>query len=257
MPAALVDEIHLAGHSRDPRLGASLLIDSHDDAVAPCVWALYRRLVARIGARPTLIERDSRVPLFDELLAECAIAAGVLARCASDSASPTGPCLLEYGEHFPAFLETVAVGGPRVADVARIDRFWTEAHIADDAQPLDSQAVVALAASDPRSIALVPHPSARWAWFDRDPASPRFEPEGGARGVLLVRPRDRVASMSLDPASFAFLDACAGGHSLAHCAQAAFDVDPDTDLAALLAKLLDAGAFSGVRDASAEREARR
>jgi uncharacterized protein (UPF0276 family) len=69
-PGAPVQEIHLAGHSVDPNLGAALLIDSHDAPVAPEVWALYERLVARIGARPTLIERDDNVPAFDELLAE-------------------------------------------------------------------------------------------------------------------------------------------------------------------------------------------
>ena len=69
-PGAFVEEIHLAGHSVDPNLGAALLIDSHDAPVAPEVWALYERLVTRIGARPTLIERDDNVPAFDELLAE-------------------------------------------------------------------------------------------------------------------------------------------------------------------------------------------
>jgi uncharacterized protein (UPF0276 family) len=69
-PADAVAEIHLAGHSRDPALGDALWIDSHDAAVAPAVWALYERLVARIGPRPTLIERDGNVPAFDELLRE-------------------------------------------------------------------------------------------------------------------------------------------------------------------------------------------
>lgn len=69
-PAGAVAEIHLAGHSTDPALGAALLIDSHDAPVAPEVWALYRRLVRRIGARPTLIERDGDVPAFEQLLAE-------------------------------------------------------------------------------------------------------------------------------------------------------------------------------------------
>jgi len=69
-PTALVDEIHLAGHSTDPALGERLLVDSHDAPIAPAVWALYENLVARIGARPTLIERDDNVPTFDELLAE-------------------------------------------------------------------------------------------------------------------------------------------------------------------------------------------
>ncbi len=69
-PGAPVMEIHLAGHSADPTHGNALLIDSHDAPVAPEVWALYRRLIERIGARPTLIERDGNVPEFDVLLAE-------------------------------------------------------------------------------------------------------------------------------------------------------------------------------------------
>ena len=81
-PGAAVMEIHLAGHSTDPALGNSLLIDSHDAPVAPEVWALYRRLVERIGARPTLIERDGNLPTFGELLAERGMAASELRRVA-------------------------------------------------------------------------------------------------------------------------------------------------------------------------------
>lgn len=69
-PAAAVLEIHLAGHSADARLGEALLIDSHDAPVAPEVWALHERFVARAGPRPTLIERDDKLPSFGELLAE-------------------------------------------------------------------------------------------------------------------------------------------------------------------------------------------
>ncbi|MFY9317647.1 MAG: DUF692 domain-containing protein [Burkholderiales bacterium] len=69
-PGELVMEIHLAGHSADPALGPALLVDSHDAPVAPEVWALYERLIARLGPRPTLIERDGNVPAFAELMAE-------------------------------------------------------------------------------------------------------------------------------------------------------------------------------------------
>lgn len=69
-PAGLVTEIHLAGHTPDPTLGDALLIDSHDEPVAPEVWHLYRRFIERAGARPTLIERDGNVPAFSELMAE-------------------------------------------------------------------------------------------------------------------------------------------------------------------------------------------
>ena len=69
-PGATVMEIHLAGHTPDPKLGRALLVDSHDTPVAPEVWELYERLVARIGPRPTLIERDDKLPEFAALLAE-------------------------------------------------------------------------------------------------------------------------------------------------------------------------------------------
>jgi uncharacterized protein (UPF0276 family) len=79
-PGDAVVEIHLAGHGSDPALGAALLIDSHDAPVAAPVWALYRRLLARIGPRPTLIERDGNIPPFEELLAERAVAEHALQR---------------------------------------------------------------------------------------------------------------------------------------------------------------------------------
>lgn len=69
-PGEPIMEVHVAGHTADPNLGASLLIDSHDEPVAPAVWALHKRLIDRIGARPTLIERDDNLPDFETLLAE-------------------------------------------------------------------------------------------------------------------------------------------------------------------------------------------
>jgi uncharacterized protein (UPF0276 family) len=77
-PGEPVMEIHLAGHSLDPRLGEALLVDSHDAPVAPEVWALYQRLIARIDARPTLIERDDNLPDFATLFAERERAATLL-----------------------------------------------------------------------------------------------------------------------------------------------------------------------------------
>jgi uncharacterized protein (UPF0276 family) len=70
IPAKAIGEVHLAGHAEDPRLGARLLIDTHGAAVAEPVWALYERLIARVGPRPTLVERDDNIPAFRELMAE-------------------------------------------------------------------------------------------------------------------------------------------------------------------------------------------
>jgi len=76
IPARLVGEIHLAGHALDAE--GTLLIDSHDAPVSDGVWELYRAFVERIGARPTLIERDGNVPPFAELMAERERAEAVL-----------------------------------------------------------------------------------------------------------------------------------------------------------------------------------
>lgn len=81
LPRGVIGEIHLAGHSPDPLLGGSLLIDSHDAPVAEEVWQLYDWLLARCGAMrpPTLIERDDDIPPFDVLLAERQKAATMMA----------------------------------------------------------------------------------------------------------------------------------------------------------------------------------
>lgn len=76
IPAKLVGEIHLAGHSLDAE--GSLLIDSHDAPVSSQVWQLYEGLIARIGPKPTLIERDGNIPPFAELMSERARAQNVL-----------------------------------------------------------------------------------------------------------------------------------------------------------------------------------
>ena len=77
-PASAIMEIHLAGHTQDPNLGVALLIDSHDAPVSDEVWALYERLIQRIGPRPTLIERDDKLPAFEALLDERTRAATIL-----------------------------------------------------------------------------------------------------------------------------------------------------------------------------------
>lgn len=78
IPPLAVTEIHIAGHSTDPTLGAALLIDSHDQPVSEPVWDLYAYAIGRIGCRPTLIERDGNIPPFQDLMAERTRAVSIL-----------------------------------------------------------------------------------------------------------------------------------------------------------------------------------
>lgn len=81
IPAQLVGEIHLAGHSRRFWQGRRLLIDTHNAPVSSEVWSLYGHALGRFGPRPTLIEWDSDLPPLSRLLAEAAGADHLLEAC--------------------------------------------------------------------------------------------------------------------------------------------------------------------------------
>ena len=78
IPAEAVGEIHLAGHFRH-QIGAELLlIDDHGIRVCDEVWRLYGEALRLIGAKPTLIEWDAKIPTLDVLLAEAHKAEAIL-----------------------------------------------------------------------------------------------------------------------------------------------------------------------------------
>jgi len=74
IPAAAVAEFHLAGFDAT----GPCLIDTHGATVAPEVWALYQRAIARFGPRPTLVEWDVDLPDFAVLQDEAATAQSIL-----------------------------------------------------------------------------------------------------------------------------------------------------------------------------------
>lgn len=73
-----VGEIHLAGHAVEHHDSGPLLIDDHGSHVSDMTWQLYGRFIERAGPRPTLIEWDTDVPAFSELMAEADIAAAIM-----------------------------------------------------------------------------------------------------------------------------------------------------------------------------------
>ena len=74
IPADLVGEIHLAGHSVQQMNVGKILIDDHGSEVIDEVWSLYDYALEHIGNRPTLIEWDANIPDWDILMAQANIA---------------------------------------------------------------------------------------------------------------------------------------------------------------------------------------
>lgn len=70
IPGDRVVQIHLAGHSvRD-----GYRLDTHDAPVCDEVWALYRTVIERFGPVSTLVEWDGRIPSWERLSEEAALA---------------------------------------------------------------------------------------------------------------------------------------------------------------------------------------
>ncbi len=73
-PVQAIGEIHLAGHS----LVEGARIDDHGSKISDEVWNLCRRLLARTGPRPLLIEWDKNLPPLEKLLDEAGRASRLL-----------------------------------------------------------------------------------------------------------------------------------------------------------------------------------
>ncbi|MFO0635340.1 MAG: DUF692 domain-containing protein [Nannocystaceae bacterium] len=78
LPLARAVQIHLAGSVvEDGRR-----IDNHGTAVPEPVWAMYRSVIERVGAVPTLIEWDNAIPTLDRVLDEADRARAIQRACA-------------------------------------------------------------------------------------------------------------------------------------------------------------------------------
>jgi uncharacterized protein len=66
IPKHRVRQIHLAGHEHN----GDHIIDTHDEPVPSDVLELYAKAIHRLGAVPTMIERDANIPPFAELVRE-------------------------------------------------------------------------------------------------------------------------------------------------------------------------------------------
>lgn len=68
IPAERIVQVHLAG----PRDCGTHLMDTHDSPVLDAVWYLYALAMERTGGVSTLLEWDSEIPPFPDLVAELA-----------------------------------------------------------------------------------------------------------------------------------------------------------------------------------------
>ncbi len=171
---------------------------------------------------------------------------------------PSSPVLLDYGGGFPAFVGSFAPASvlPYLADVARIERAWTEAYHAAEAEPIMPVSFAALAARDLPALRLRFHPSLRWVGspfpaltiWQMNAVGGRPGPvdlDGGGQAVLIVRPEADVVVRSIPAGSLAFVQAIAAGKSMLAALADALREDAGFDLAGTLHDLIHSGAVTG------------
>ena len=173
---------------------------------------------------------------------------------------PRDGSLGSYGEGFGDFLAGFEPARELsyLAGIARLDRCWTEAHLAADAPVLGVPQLGELSPEVLAEARLVVHPAARWARFETMPVFTLWRrhreglPIGDTLdwvgdGALIVRPHGEVTWQALTPAGDAFLLACSQGQAFGTAMAAAADaVGGDGDPAAWLPALIAAGALSRI-----------
>ncbi|EJN08941.1 hypothetical protein PMI42_07009 [Bradyrhizobium sp. YR681] len=187
-----------------------------------------------------------------------------MARVHVRSTPPTSPLLFDYGRNFPDFVETYqhARDLPWLGDVARIERAWLDAYHAADAPPLSPAQLSAIAPDQLSHLVFLPHPAAQIVLSqysavtifaaNRDSAPAARIDASAPEDALITRPGFDVAVRHLPPGGAVFAAYLMCGQTLGAAAANAFFASAEFDIAANIAGLIDAGAFTSIAFGDAE-----
>jgi hypothetical protein len=234
----------------DPARAAPSLVTGPNGKAAARRYDVYRNnvtvsLIAALAAIYPAVQRITGTDFFR-----------AMARFHLRETPPTSPLLFDYGRDFPAFIERYphAQAMPWLADVARIERAWLDAYHAADAVSLPPAALTRIAPERLAGLTFTPHPAVR---IVRSPFSavtifganraagpvPRID-ASTAEDALITRPELDVMVRQLPPGGATFASQLIAGCSLGEAAAAALDESSDFDIAANIAGLIEAGAFT-------------
>jgi Putative DNA-binding domain len=236
----------------DPARDAPTIVTGPDGKAAAKHYNVYRNnvtvsLIDALAAIYPAVQRLTGTDFFR-----------TMARFHVRSTPPASPLLFDYGRDFPAFIERYdyAQSLPWLADIARIERAWLDAFHARDATPLSSAALARVAPDRLAKLTFMAHPAMQ---IVRSPfsavtifaANRGSEPVGRIdastpEDALITRPEFDVFVRRLPPGGAIFATSLRSGRPLGEAAAAALDDTPNFDIAANIAGLIEAGAFTSV-----------
>jgi hypothetical protein len=180
------------------------------------------------------------------------------AQCFIEGRPPQTAYLNAYGAGFPAFLAQFppAASLPYLADVARLEWAVNIALHAEDAMPLDADALARIADAPPDRLILMPHPSiallpldypAETIWravlAGEDSALGHIDLSTGPEWLLVERTSEGVEVSGFAETEWRFAASLCAGETFAN----SIETTPGADVVSLLAQQLAAGRFIGFR----------
>ena len=251
---ALADRLQeFAAGLLDPRVEVPAGLVGPDGEPSPRRYAVYRNN-AVVGITEAL---KSNYPAVCRIVGEEFF--GAMARRFIVLEPPTSPVLIEYGSGLPSFIGDFAPTAtlPYLADVARLEWLWLEAHHSAEARPLEASDLAGIPADQAVNLVFDLHYSLQmlrslypvltiWQMNVGDgmPAPVNFD---NGENVLVLRPEADVTMRSMPPGAYEFVDALAKRNTLGAAMLVAAAAERTFDLANNIAALIAAGAFIGWR----------
>jgi Putative DNA-binding domain len=171
---------------------------------------------------------------------------------------PESPLLFEYGRQFPDFIEAYeyAAQMPWLADTARLERAWLDAYHAADAPQLSADTLGSIRPERLTDVVFTAHPSTRVVRSrfaivtlfaaNRNEGSVSTIDAGKPEDALVTRPDLDVVVRHLPEGGAVFIASLMAGHALGEAAGLASASSAAFDLAANIAGMIQAGAFTTV-----------
>ncbi|QQO35851.1 putative DNA-binding domain-containing protein [Bradyrhizobium diazoefficiens] len=236
----------------DPKRAAPPVVTGPNGMAAGKRYDVYRNnvTVSLIDALAAIYPAVQRITGTDFFRA--------MARFHVRESPPTSPLLFEYGRGFPDFIAGYehAQMMPWLADVARIERAWLDAYHARDAAPLAPAQLAAIVPERLADLVFTPHPATQIVRSEfsavtifaanRDSAPVGRIDASTPEDALITRPGFDVIVRHLPPSGAVFATCLTEGRSLGDAAASALNTSSDFDIAANIAGLIEAGAFSAI-----------
>lgn len=236
------------------RFGLALIRGRGPRALAAPGFAVYRNT----WVKALLDALEANYPVVASLLGPELFKTVAVAYAKAHPAS--SPVLALYGDKFPDALASHELSRelPYLANVARLERLWTECFFASDAEVLEAADFGAITPTDLLQLSPRLHPATRIARFETpavtiwqahrsDGDFEEIEPEWTAEHALVARRGMQISVSLIDEATHGLLEAIRRGLTISDAIAQTADSHPSYDFADALTSILSSAALAAPR----------